>query len=188
MALGKSGAARKAKVASPARDALTLLTAGHEEIEGLSHEFQRRRRTIGQIEKGKLALRLCRALDVQAVLRREVFYPAARAVLDEDGCELVDILLVEQEVVDRLVIRIRNMPAGEPTFDVTVMVLAEQAARSMKKEEEELFPLLRHSGLDLQGIGERMAARRTQLTTAPADRRTIRRARRVLSPRGRRAR
>jgi len=188
MALGKGSAARKAKVAPRAHDALALLAAGHEEIEGLSHEFQRRRRAIGDLEKGKLALRMCRALDLQAALRREVFYPAARAVLDDDDSELVDRLLIEQDVADRLVMKVRNMPADGQAFDATVMVLAEQAGRSMKKEEEELFPLLRHSGLDLQGVGERMAARRTQLTTAPADRRTIRRARRVLSPGRARAR
>ena len=55
------------------------------------------------------------------------------------------------------------MSSDHPTFDSTVMVLAEQAARHMKKEEDEIFPRLRHSRLDLVGTGERMAARKTQL-------------------------
>ena len=62
------------------------------------------------------------------------------------------------------------MPSDDPTFDSTVMVLAEQAGRHMKKEEDEVFPRLRHSRLDLVGTGERMAARKTQLATTPIDR------------------
>jgi hypothetical protein len=50
----------------------------------------------------------------------------------------------------------------------------------MKKEEDEIFPRLRHSRLDLMGTGERMAARKTQLATAPIGRRLIRQARKVM--------
>jgi hypothetical protein len=53
----------------------------------------------------------------------------------------------------------------------------------MKKEEEEIFPRLRHSRLDLVGTGERMAARKTQLATAPIDRRLIHQARKVMGGR-----
>ena len=63
------------------------------------------------------------------------------------------------------------------------MVLAEQAARHMKKEEDEIFPRLRHSRLDLVGTGERMAARKAQLATAPIDRRLIHQARKVMGGR-----
>ena len=65
-------------------------------------------------------------------------------------------------------------------WDSTVAVLAEQAGRLMKKEETELFPRLRHSRLDLVGTGERMAARKTELSTAPLDRESIRQARKVM--------
>jgi hypothetical protein len=75
------------------------------------------------------------------------------------------------------------MPSDHPTFDSTVMVLAEQAARHMKKEEDEIFPRLQHSGLDLVGTGERMAARKAQLATAPIDRRLIHQARKVMGGR-----
>ena len=63
------------------------------------------------------------------------------------------------------------------------MVLAEHASRLMKKEEDELFPRLRHSRLDIVGTGERMAARKTELATAPIGRRAIRQARKVMGGR-----
>jgi len=53
----------------------------------------------------------------------------------------------------------------------------------MKKEEDEIFPRLRHSRLDLVGTGERMAARKAQLATAPLDRRLIHQARKVMGGR-----
>jgi iron-sulfur cluster repair protein YtfE (RIC family) len=82
-----------------------------------------------------------------------------------------------------LIARIENMPADHPTFASAVMVLAEQAARHMKKEEDALFPRLRHSKLDLVGTGERMAARKDELATAPVDRRLIHQARKVMGGR-----
>jgi hypothetical protein len=82
-----------------------------------------------------------------------------------------------------LIEKIEDMPSDHPTFDSTVMMLAEQAERHMKNEEDEVFPRLRHSGLDLVGTGERMAARKAQLATAPIDRRLIHQARKVMGGR-----
>jgi hemerythrin-like domain-containing protein len=164
-------------------DALVLLTADHNEIDKLVREFERRRKTADHVEKGKLALRICHALAVHATIKEEVFYPAAEAVLQGDDKELLGKARVEHDGLCRLIAKIEDMPSDHPTFDSTVMVLAEQAARHMKKEEEEIFPRLQHSGLDLVGTGERMAARKAQLATAPIDRRLIHQARRVMGGR-----
>ena len=164
-------------------DALVLLTADHNEIDKLVREFERRRKTADHVEKGKLALRICHALTVHATIKKEVFYPAAEAVLEGDDRELLGKARIEQDGLRRLVARIENMSSDHPTFNSTVMVLAEQAARHMKKEEDEIFPRLRHSRLDLVGTGERMAARKTQLATAPIDRRLIHQARKVMGGR-----
>lgn len=164
-------------------DALVLLTADHNEIDKLVREFERRRKAADHVEKGKLALRFCHALTVHATIKKEVFYPAAEAVLEGDDKELLAKARIEQDGLRRLIIKIENMSSDHPTFDSTVMVLAEQAARHMKKEEDEIFPRLRHSRLDLVGTGERMAARQTQLATAPIDRRLIHQARKVMGGR-----
>jgi iron-sulfur cluster repair protein YtfE (RIC family) len=120
---------------------------------------------------------------VHATIKKEVFYPAAEAALEGDDRELLGKARIELDSLQRLVTRIENMSSDHPTFDSTVMVLAEQAARHMKKEEDEIFPRLRHSRLDLIGTGERMAARKTQLATAPIDRRLIHQARKVMGGR-----
>ena len=160
-------------------DALVLLTADHNQIDKLV----RRRKTADHVEKGKLALRICHGLTVHATIKKEVFYPAAEAVLEGDDKELLGKARIEQDGLRRLIVRIENMSSDHPTFDSTVMVLAEQANRHMKKEEDEIFPRLRHSRLDLVGTGERMAARKTQLATTPIDRRLIHQARKVMGGR-----
>ena len=164
-------------------DALVLLTADHNEIDKLVREFERHGRSADHVEKGKLALRICHALAVHAIIKEEVFYPAAQAVLQGSDKELIDKARAEQDGLRQLIATIENMPSDDPTFDSTVMELAEQAARHMKKEEDEVFPRLQHSGLDLVGTGERMAARKTQLATMPIDRTLIHQARKVMGGR-----
>ena len=90
---------------------------------------------------------------------------------------------VKHDGIQDLIEKIEDTPADDPSFDATVTVLAEQAGRLMKQEEEELFPRLRHSRLDLLGTGERMSARKTELGTAPIDRERVRQARKVMSGR-----
>jgi len=161
-------------------DAVVLLTADHNEIDKLAREFERHRKTADHVEKGKLALRLCHALTVHGRIKKEVFYPAAEAVLEGDDNERLGKTRVEQDELRHLIAKIENMPSEHPSFDSAVMLLAERANRHMMKEEDEIFPRLRHSRLDLVGTGERMAARKAELTTAPIGRRLIRQARKVM--------
>jgi len=59
-------------------------------------------------------------------------------------------------------------------------VLAAVVSQHVDREEGELFPLLRHSKLDLAATGEKLAARQLQLTTAPVGRQVFREARKVM--------
>jgi hypothetical protein len=179
----KAAHAQRGKAESNPHDALVLLTADHNEIDKLAREFDRLRGTSDSIEKGKAALRLCRALNVHAVIKDEVFYPAAEAVLDGKDKEALHQARVGHDSVADLIDTIESTPAGDPSFDPAVKALAEQAGRVMKQEEDELFPRLRHSRLDLLGTGERMAARKTELGTRPIDRELIRSARKVMGGR-----
>jgi hypothetical protein len=170
-----------AKAKASPHDALILLTAGHNEIDKLAQEFERRRHGADRVEKGKLALRLCHALALQAETKRQVFYPAAEAVLEGEAQELLAKLRIEQDELLHLVLKIESMSADSPDFDAAVQVLAERAARHARREEHELFASLRHSRLDLLGTGERMAALQAEVATAPIRRREIRRARKVMA-------
>ena len=120
------------------------------------------------MEKGKLALRICHALEHYAAIKHEVFYPAADAVLTGDDKELLGKAQVKHDGIQDLIDKVVNTPADAPSFDATMTVLGDQACRLMKAEEDEIFPRLRHSKLDLVGTGERMAARRSELAPRPS--------------------
>jgi len=179
----KAAQAERGRSNASPHDALVLLTAGHNEVDKLAQEFARRRHSADPVEKGKLALRLCHALALQGRMKQEVFYPAADAVLEGEEKELLSKLRVEQKELMHLVAKIENTPADGADFDAVALVLVEHAARHMKREEDELFDHLRHSRLDLQGTGERMAALHAKLATAPMRRRQIRQARKVMTGR-----
>jgi hemerythrin HHE cation binding domain-containing protein len=164
-------------------DALVLLTADHNVIDKLVREYDRARKTDDPVEKGKVALRICHTIEIYAAIKHEVLYPAADAVLEGDDKALLGKARVRHDGIHELIDKVENTPADDPTFDALVAVLGEEARRLMKLEEEELFPRLRHSRLDLLGTGERMAARKAELGTAPIDRDTIRQARKVMAGR-----
>lgn len=161
-------------------DALVLMTAEHNAIEKLIREFERHAATMEGVEKGKLALRICHALANHHAIKAELLYPAAQAVLGEEDRDRVDALRVDHEVVLDLIEEIEGTPSDNERFDTHVRDLGDLALRLMTAEEEDIFPRLRHSRLDLVGTGERMAARKSQLATRPVDRALIRQARKVM--------
>lgn len=164
-------------------DALVLLTAEHNAIEKMIREFDRHSRTMDSVEKGKLALRICHALVNHHAVKSEIFYPAAEAVLGDEDRTRVDALRLDHTVLLDLIDEIEHMPAEQDGFDSHVRDLGDLACRLMKAEEEDIFPRLRHSKLDLVGTGERMTARRSELTTKPIDRALIHQARKVMGGR-----
>ncbi len=180
---GQRGRAQRGGAEGNPHDALVLLTAEHNVIDKLVHEFDRARRADDPMEKGKAALRICYALEIYAAIKHEVLYPAAEAVLEDDDKALLGKARVRHDGTRELIDKVESTPADNPTFDALVAVMGEEARRLMKLEEEELFPRLRHSQLDLLGTGERMAARKAELETAPLDRDTIRQARKVMAGR-----
>ena len=179
----KAAHAQRGKADANPHDALVLLTADHNEVDKLVREFDRARKAGDLAGKGKAALRICHAFEIESVVKREVFYPAAEAVLEGEDREMLGKARVQSEGIQDLVDKVEHTAADDPTFDSKVAVLGEQVGRLMKREEEELFPRLRHSRLDLVGTGERMAARKTELGTKPLDRKIIHQARKVMSGR-----
>ena len=161
-------------------DALALLTADHNEIEKLGREFERTRKSLDTAAKGKLALRFSHFLLRHIAVKQEVLYPSARAVLDEATRDAVDKAAVALGELRRQVEAMESTSADHSEFDARMTALVTDACRSVKWEQEKIVPKLRHSRLDLVGIGELMAGRHAELATLPLDRDTIHTARRVM--------
>jgi hypothetical protein len=83
---------------SPCADALEMLAHGHEQTRALADECRRVARHVsGDAGMQEVAEALCRAIHRMAALEEELFFPAARAVLEASA--LVD--LAELEHVER---------------------------------------------------------------------------------------
>lgn len=155
--------APRGKAASRAKDALDLLKSDHEQVSRLFDDFERAahaRGGNGLQRKTDLATEICRQLQLHAVIEEEVFYPAASQAIEDD--ELIPEATVEHQSAKDLIGRIERMDPEDELYDATVMVLGEYIRHHVREEEQELFPRVRRSQLDLRELGTRMRDLRTQ--------------------------
>ena len=144
-----------------ALDAIALLKSDHREVEELFAQFEKA--TVEE-RKEKLAQKICLELSVHAMIEEEIFYPACDGKVDED-------LLKESYVEhDGAKVLIAEILAGSPSdefYDSKVKVLSEEIEHHVEEEEkrmEGLFSQARKAGLDMDALGEELAARKEQLT------------------------
>ncbi len=143
-------------------DAITLLKADHAAVRKLFTEFTKLSENDAEDEeKSELATRICQELTVHATIEEEIFYPALRAALDEDG--LMDEAEVEHASAKDLISQIEEMEPGAELYDAKLIVLGEYINHHVEEEEGEMFKKARKSDVDLQALGDEMAARQQEL-------------------------
>jgi hemerythrin superfamily protein len=146
-------------------DAISLLMKDHKEVKAMFEQFEGLSDRSKSAKK-KLADQICHALTLHTQVEEKIFYPAVRkAIKDED---MMDEALVEHASAKELIAQIMEMDAGEDLFDAKVKVLSEQIEHHVQEEEDEMFPKVRKTNLDLRALGEKMAARKEQEETAGA--------------------
>jgi hemerythrin superfamily protein len=155
---GSRNARRSTSQSNKPADAIKLLKDDHREVKALFEQFEK---IEGDADKQRIARQICMALTVHAQIEEEIFYPAAYEAIDDD--DLVDEAEVEHATAKHLIARIESSKAGEPLFDAMVKVLGEYVSHHVEEEEGELFPECRDAGMDLAGLGERLAARKAEL-------------------------
>jgi hemerythrin superfamily protein len=161
MATTKQAAPRNEKRAGKT-DAITLLSADHQEVKKLFKSYDTLvSKEAGDDEKAALAEQICSTLTVHATLEEEIFYPAARESIEEQ--DLLDEAEVEHASAKELIAQLQDMEPSEDLYDAKVKVLGEYIAHHVKEEEEELFPQAKRSDLDLQALGEELVARKQAL-------------------------
>ena len=144
-----------------AKDAVALLKEDHRMVEELFAQFEK---ASGDGRKQKLATQICLELSVHAKIEEEIFYPACEGKVEED---LLKEAYVEH---DGAKVLIAEIIAGEPSdefYDAKVSVLQEQIEHHVEEEEkrmEGLFAQARKAGLDMDSLGEQLAARKRELT------------------------
>lgn len=146
-----------------ARDAIALLTQDHRAVQRLFKAFEKVDRgdedaCIGIIETA------CAELKVHAILEEEIFYPAVRSKLGDQGEDLLNEANIEHEMADLLIDRLGELDPSDPEYAAAFKVLSEYVQHHIKEEEKQLFPKVRKlKELDLEELGAEMQARKDEL-------------------------
>ncbi len=141
-------------------DAVALLKADHEKVAGLFESFEK---ASGDSRKQSIAEEICLELTVHAKIEEEIFYPACEGKVEED---LLKEAYVEHDGAKVLIAEIEAGSPSDEYYDAKVKVLGEQIEHHVEEEEarmEGLFAQARKAGLDMDALGEKMAARKTEL-------------------------
>ena len=147
-------------VAEKKQDAIQLLTQDHREVEALFEKFEK---AGSDGSKEKLARQICTELKVHTMIEEEIFYPALRGKVEDDD---LDEALVEHDGAKLLVNEIEAGGPDEQFYEAKVKVLQEQVEHHVKEEEKQqgnLFQQARAAEVDLEALGEQMAARKAEL-------------------------
>jgi hemerythrin superfamily protein len=154
------------------RNALEILKRDHDAVDKLFAEYEDVKDGADDSEKENLVGQICDALTVHAQIEEAIFYPAARRALqEEESKDLLDEAAVEHQTLKDIIGRLEAAPAGDPLYDAGVKVLSEYVKHHVREEENELFPKVRSSDMDLQAIGQQLAQRKEQLERRGSQRR-----------------
>ena len=146
-------------------NAIDLLKKDHDEVDAMFKQYEDIKDGDDHTEKEMIVAQICDALTVHALIEESIFYPAARRALDEEeGKDLLDEAAVEHQTLKDLIARLESAPSDDPLYDAGVKVLSEYVKHHVKEEENELFPKVRSSSMDLDAVGQQLADRKVQLT------------------------
>jgi hemerythrin superfamily protein len=153
---------KKAKSAKKQPLALDLLAKDHKAVDRMFQRYEAS--DDGDGERADLLQAICAALSAHARLEEELFYPALRTALREDGDELLDEAHVEHATIKALVEDLEGAAPGEDMVDAKVKVLSEYVKHHVQEEEDEIFPKARKAkALDLERLGQDMQDRKAAL-------------------------
>ena len=148
------------KKEEPQVNAFDLLEQDHREVEESFDEYDELKDS-DEDRKAQLAEKICLALKVHAQIEEEIFYPQARDASQDN--DLIDEAIVEHATVKNLIAEIEAMEVGEELYDAKIRVLGEMVKQHIKEEEEELFPELQSTKMDLDAVGKELTERKQEL-------------------------
>ena len=141
-------------------DAVAMLKADHRKVEELFEKFEG---ATAAGQKQRLAEQICMELKIHTILEEEIFYPACEGKIEED---LLSEAYVEHDSAKVLIGQIEESEPNAEFYDAKVKVLSEEIEHHVEEEEkrmEGMFAQARKAGLDMDALGEQMAARKEEL-------------------------
>jgi hypothetical protein len=142
------------------KDGLQLLAQDHRKVEELFEQFEK---ATGTSTKERLVRQICTELKVHSMIEEEIYYPEIRGKVEEDA---LDEAYVEHDSAKLLINELEAAEPDESFYDAKVKVLKELIEHHVKEEEKQrdnLFQQTRAAEIDLEALGERLAARKAEL-------------------------
>jgi hypothetical protein len=157
------GNRRSQRGSSRATDAISLLKADHREVEGWFEQFEKTRSDDRKLE---LAGKICTALKVHTEIEHEIFYPAFLETTEEE--DIHHEAEIEHDSAKKLIAEIEGSGPQDEYYDAKVKVLSEMIKHHVNEEEKRdgMFAKARQSEMDLEALGEQLAARKQELMSA----------------------
>ncbi len=160
-AMKTNTAVNKMPRTSTFKDAVALLQKDHRDVEKAFKAFEKMTQNEFALKK-KLADQICNELMKHMTVEEEIFYPAVTDKV-KGTQEMVKEGIVEHATAKDLIQQILGMKGNEELFHTKVMVLSELIEHHVREEEEEMFPKVEKSALDLVSLGEKIEQRKLKL-------------------------
>lgn len=152
---------------SDVMDAIDLLKQDHRDVEDLFARFEQTEE--GSEDSIALLHEITIALSAHARIEEEIFYPAARDALGDDGKDLLDEASVEHASLKKMLVELSTCTETDYFFRAKVKVLSEYVRHHVREEEEELMPMLEEAGIDMTDLGTELMRRKEALMAAYLD-------------------
>jgi len=156
-----SNAAKKISTTPKAKEATALLRADHKLVNDLFDEYEKARSTN---KKRSLVEEICLELSIHAQIEEEIFYPAVKKALNDK--ELIPEATVEHATLKDLIAQVEGVDPDGEMFDAKIKVLSEYVKHHVKEEQNEIFPKVKNSKLDLFELGAQLTERKEELLAA----------------------
>lgn len=148
---------------SKPQEATALLRADHKAVNDLFEQYEH---TRSSKKKKEIVAQICAELTVHAQIEEDIFYPSVKKALKDK--ELIPEAIVEHATLKDLIAQIEGVEPDGEMFDAKVKVLSEYVKHHVKEEQNEIFPLVKKSDLDLVALGEELSQRKEELLAAYA--------------------
>jgi len=147
--------------APKAKEAIALLRADHKLVNDLFDEYEKAR---SPSKKKALVKQICTELSVHAQIEEEIFYPAAKKALKDK--ELIPEATVEHATLKDLIAQVEDVEPDGEMFDAKIKVMSEYVKHHVKEEQNEIFPKVKETNLDLVELGAQLTERKEELLAA----------------------
>lgn len=118
-------------------------------------------------QQEELARQIFQALEVHAQIEEEIFYPAVRSKVYENGEDIIKESLQEHKTVRELIRQLRGLNPHDPTYRNTFQELMDNVREHVDMEESEIFiDTEEQLGDQLERLGAEMQQRKQELMSS----------------------